>query len=846
LEVVFGHVGRELKSEQGASLVSLTGVLAGVWSSVPIAERKAAVWAPGWELKQVYSALAERGVAEAGSLSSSDLALLTSHFVMLGLRKLDFFRAVSKRVYSELALVPMKDLAQVLRNFAELGVSDPRLFVKAAQRLETEPRNLEPETLVNLAVALALPSARHRVVGEFGVEKGQQTPISHKESALLVDLARSALKSNAQLEPQAVCDLLAALASRGVSSRALVLEVVSQGPEIFRRFDRSQLLSFAESCADLGARYSDVRHQPFLRALHTTLGADGESFSQVEVVRFFRAASRLRMKISGRGESLYQDPLLGPFERVASRVLELRDVLGAAQLATLTVSMQRCAFCPREVLQSLQPRVLEVSSNATDMELAGIVFVYSRSTPIPHAFLSELMSAALKRPWDDIGAFGSFAASCAHLGLKDPELFKMFPQIVLQRPVDACEPRLVARLTSAYVKLGESVERSGAMTSYFDPYFFEGLLERISPARSELPSKDLSNLARAVAECFEKTTSVGIVDDVVARRAQSVRVVKGIAEAVAYRLGQSAPESMHPEDWEVSCQSIAVVTRALTMLGLTDPAVLKSFSEATTTSVQSFKMEELSKIAAGMARLRYRNVRLFESISNEAVDRLEVALQDGRFKAQDACMLVWANANIHVPHERLCTVAVGLLLRYPDRWELRDRVQLAWSLAVLKPELVGHVVSRRDLESINDPIRWRQTYHALLAGGEISHQEHFDMLDSLGRLPDAVASSRFEDEVFQELIWSVGLQEDQIKRHAFIAAIPVDMVVNDVIVECDGDMWHYSEGPDGGVLMGSDCLQDRILNDMAGYRVVHIRNEEFHANRRQALAPLRRALDATD
>jgi very-short-patch-repair endonuclease len=839
LEAARTHADSQLKAGD-YSLVAVARSLASIWSSATLSERKAVVLAPGREWSQLLTALAERGVAEVGALSTGDLAALTSDFVKLGIRSLRFFRAVSSRLQSQLDDIPMTDLAHTLRSFAELRVNEAQLFSRVLQRLEQEPRDLDSETLLNLAVALALPGTRHGVVGEFGLERGQQTPLGRQEGELLLDLALSALKSQQECTPQAVCDLLAAFASRGVRGEELLTEVIARGPRMLESFDRGQLLSLAESCGALGARYVDVNQQQFLQHLFTVLAADAENFSAVEAVRFFRAAEGLRMTpLDGERSSEY-DPLAQPFERVVSQVLKLRDTIGVAQLTSLARSFRRCSVNPTVGLSPLQPRIAEVLSTATDEELATIVFVYSRVKPTPYAFISELATAATNQPWNDIEAFASFVASCARIDLKHADLFRMFPQIVLQHALDRCDSRVVARLLCAYVELGEAIPEAGWVGAYFDPYFFEALLSRLSPSVSELTSINLSNLARAVAECSENMDLEG---DPIERRALCVPLIQSIADEIVRRLRYRPPAGTFWRDWEVSCQSIAVVTRALGMLGLNDRRVLEVFREEISIRVQSFKTEELCKIVFGLARLRYRDVELFDLIAGEAKERFEGLLSDEKAAsrkkslAQDACMMVWALANIHIPNERLCEVAVALCHKYHEKWKLRDRIQLAWSLGILKPELVREVCTRDDLASVNDAIQWRQAYHALLAGGEISHAEHFEMLKTLRQLPDAVASSRFEEEVFDELTDTIGIPSGQIERQAFIGAIPVDMVIGEVIIECDGDMWHYSEGRDGDAQMGSDFLQDRILS-MAGYRVIHIRNEHFHANRAEALEPL--------
>ena len=97
----------------------------------------------------------------------------------------------------------------------------------------------------------------------------------------------------------------------------------------------------------------------------------------------------------------------------------------------------------------------------------------------------------------------------------------------------------------------------------------------------------------------------------------------------------------------------------------------------------------------------------------------------------------------------------------------------------------------------------------------------------------------FRSDVYQWLRSELGIADHAITPHRVIAGIATDLVVehngHKVIIECDGDQYHLTSGPDGGTPFGRDLIQDAVF-ERCGYKVVHILSSEFKNGDRGLLA----------
>jgi hypothetical protein len=77
-----------------------------------------------------------------------------------------------------------------------------------------------------------------------------------------------------------------------------------------------------------------------------------------------------------------------------------------------------------------------------------------------------------------------------------------------------------------------------------------------------------------------------------------------------------------------------------------------------------------------------------------------------------------------------------------------------------------------------------------------------------------------------------------LSQAPIISGVATDLLVligdRRILIECDGDRFHLSTGPDGGTPLGRDRLQDRLF-EVFGYEVVHIRDSEWTSHDRTVL-----------
>lgn len=102
------------------------------------------------------------------------------------------------------------------------------------------------------------------------------------------------------------------------------------------------------------------------------------------------------------------------------------------------------------------------------------------------------------------------------------------------------------------------------------------------------------------------------------------------------------------------------------------------------------------------------------------------------------------------------------------------------------------------------------------------------------------ATDRFQGQVkrwLSDLLVGVTVQANQL-----VLGIETDLTLSlgkrKVIVECDGDAYHLTNGPDGGTPHGRDIIQDKVLGNSVG-TVVHIRDSEFYPSDKNKLVASR-------
>ena len=166
-----------------------------------------------------------------------------------------------------------------------------------------------------------------------------------------------------------------------------------------------------------------------------------------------------------------------------------------------------------------------------------------------------------------------------------------------------------------------------------------------------------------------------------------------------------------------------------------------------------------------------------------------------------------------------------------SQFNSQDIANTAWALAVDFPQLVSSVADRSPLDRAGShDIEWLQCYQALLVAGTVAPSESFAKYQSIVGEFQPESMNRFERSVEGALREVLTGTPSSISQGPVVAGVATDLLVQmgnrRIIIECDGDRFHLSTGPDGGEPLGRDRIQDRLF-EVFGYEVVHIRDSEW-------------------
>lgn len=277
---------------------------------------------------------------------------------------------------------------------------------------------------------------------------------------------------------------------------------------------------------------------------------------------------------------------------------------------------------------------------------------------------------------------------------------------------------------------------------------------------------------------------------------------------------------------------VAKVVWALGALGLKDEKLLTGLSRRAAQVTESFSPKDTALTSWGFAALRFRDESLLRLVSHRA----QALMAD--FTGRDVANVAWAFATLAVRDDGLFRALSNRFGQIQTDLRPQDLTNTAWALSLNNPELVPKVCSERDLAFVNSPTAWLQRYHALLIAGVVTAEHSLRRCSDIERGYKDSKPNKFERDVRTWLINEVGVREQELGQHTVVKGIGTDWTIErngvKLIIECDGDRWHRSVGPDGDVPLGRDLIQDKVF-EACGYRVVHIRDSEFYQAPREAL-----------
>jgi very-short-patch-repair endonuclease len=239
---------------------------------------------------------------------------------------------------------------------------------------------------------------------------------------------------------------------------------------------------------------------------------------------------------------------------------------------------------------------------------------------------------------------------------------------------------------------------------------------------------------------------------------------------------------------------------------------------------------DLSKVAWAFATLGIRDNRLFAEIAH--------VLSNSVYDVEPAIIArtAWSFATLGITNQNLFDAIASRASRSTIDFTPRNLANSAWAFAFGDPSRVKDLVCRQTLHRFTNPQEWLQVYHALVVAGDIGPSEHFQQLSQINRSHQIVALNSFEQTFQKWFEFAFAHHRWRLHSQAVFAGIAVDFVVTHgrcrLIIECDGDLYHLSRGIDGGVPLGRDIIQDRVLNQF-GYKVLHVRFSEFSDRERR-------------
>ena len=265
------------------------------------------------------------------------------------------------------------------------------------------------------------------------------------------------------------------------------------------------------------------------------------------------------------------------------------------------------------------------------------------------------------------------------------------------------------------------------------------------------------------------------------------------------------------------------ILRATVRLNYTNDATLHAVRDGILERLPELNAWQLGEVVWGFASHRWRDVELFGRVARRVCEEGAATVQ------RIGPKIAWSFAHVNIQDRELFTL-LSENVRQGESKSLEDsQASLAWAMAVHNADLVPKVCRAEELERQLDDVVWLQMYQALLVSGQVSAGQWTSK--AAGLMRSESGRSIFESDVVAEIQKVLYVQGRHIQERRLICGIETDLVISTsgrpIVVECDGDRYHRTRGPDGGTPMGADILQDRIFI-LSGYEVCHILASDFY------------------
>lgn len=280
-------------------------------------------------------------------------------------------------------------------------------------------------------------------------------------------------------------------------------------------------------------------------------------------------------------------------------------------------------------------------------------------------------------------------------------------------------------------------------------------------------------------------------------------------------------------------RDLAHTAQRFAALGMHDKELFGALGREAAKKCQLFEPQELSNTAWAFATVRFRDEHLFGALAEAAGQHCP------KFTPRDLAQTAWSFAALGIPHNQLFAALAREAVKRHTHFSSQDLANTAWAFAVDYPELISNVIDRSILDQSSiDDIDWLQCYQALLVAGQVLPSETLPRYRRIIEQRSGEEMNRFERSVKRELGKVLRGIPFSLSHAYVIGGVATDFLLHfderRIIVECDGDRFHLSHGPDGGQPLGRDRLQDKLFK-LFGFEVVHIRDSEWISHNRASL-----------
>lgn len=547
--------------------------------------------------------------------------------------------------------------------------------------------------------------------------------------------------------------------------------------------------------------------------------------SMPRVITAFAASLAARWRSAGEGQPELQAAMGRARDRLAAIVRSHAVQFSPQELSHLVRAMERMklrdAACAEALaLASERPMWQRGPQNVVEHlvglnkiglargELLGdaAVMMVPHLSELPIYSIHKLMGLLMGLPRGESGAVSKIAEALTS------RVSEMAPR----------ELATAARLFSSSSHrpmplLAAVISRATERTSEFSQ---RELLDMLRSA-SELQSEETQRLFSAAVPLVRGYLSAGSLP---ASRIATTLGSYARVHVFDHKLVKTAISQLAGRVKELTPEQATTAACALGAFSICNKAILTGIREVIIPDLKSLEPHVLARLAWSFAVLRWRDEELFGKIAEAARDALP------RFPGISLSSLAWSFANVAIA-DRALFEAIASKVRPGGPLERMRSGRIAWSMAVVAPDLLPSCFSREDLHQTGNVAEWHQYYQALLVSGEVSPLERFPRMTEADNRQTERPANNFESDVHRVLRERLRILPQRIDAGRLVAGIETDFIIRTegrpVVVECDGDAYHRTQGPDGGTSTGADILQDRLL-ERCGYVVFHVSSSDFY------------------